>query len=339
MNLDGLGAGNVSPAVLILGAGATRGASFVAGRAGAPQPPLDADFFLQLERMSNRSADIRYLLERVAEEFGGFASRSMELVFSQLVASGDIAQLQRRPGRPLGTYKRMQDAFLVALVELFAEAIGDRSCDFHNAIVSTLRSGDSVISFNYDCLIDQTLATVHGVQSRFDPARSYGFAAALGAQYWGGPVRRRIRSPIQLLKPHGSLNWRVSSKGGVTTLALRADPYVGSAAERIIPPIAGKSIAAEPFATVWAAARDALARCRALVVVGYSAPDVDALSQALIRLHLATEVPRRLSALVVANPNQDVRNRWRSLCATAIRPARTRIFEYRTLDELAGAIS
>src|ERR671922_195496 len=179
----------------------------------------------------------------------------------------------------------------------------------------------------------------HGVQSRFDPARSYGFAAALGAQYWGGPVRRRIRSPIQLLKPHGSLNWRVSSKGGVTTLALRADPYVGSAAERIIPPIAGKSIAAEPFATVWAAARDALARCRALVVVGYSAPDVDALSQALIRLHLATEVPRRLSALVVANPNQDVRNRWRSLCATAIRPARTRIFEYRTLDELAGAIS
>lgn len=64
-------------------------------------------------------------------------------------------------------------------------------------------------------------------------------------------------------------------------LHLRRDPYDGSAEGRIIPPLAAKGIDPEPYRSVWAVCRDALAAAACLVVIGYSAPEVDSLAQAL----------------------------------------------------------
>jgi hypothetical protein len=64
-----------------------------------------------------------------------------------------------------------------------------------------------VISFNYDCLIDEALKT-HGGR-RWDPDSGYGQGLLINNSDWwkqwgGGPDSSR---PIRLLKLHGSVNW------------------------------------------------------------------------------------------------------------------------------------
>lgn len=158
MNLQGLGLANVSPAVVILGAGASRGASFTGQDAGGPLPPLDADFFHQLERLPHRSRRQRRLLEFVEAEFGSSA-RSMENVFSQLMASDEISSLpQRRRGPHLQGYRRAAEDFYVSLTELLETTCAGKICLHHNAVVERLKARDAIISFNYDCLIDSSLA-------------------------------------------------------------------------------------------------------------------------------------------------------------------------------------
>jgi hypothetical protein len=337
MSLEGLGLGNISPAVLILGAGASRGGSFVARETGAI-PPLDADFFLQLERLPRRSVSQRELLSFVSREFGPTGSRSMENVFSQLIASDEISALPlRRPGPHIRSYRHAADRFYEALIELLRETCGDRQCRFHETLVKRLQVGDTVISFNYDCVVDATLASNARAYGRWDPSRGYGYAVTAGSQYWGGTPLARQTRPIKLLKPHGSLNWQITEVKGGATLSLRQDPYSGSSAGRIIPPLAKKEISIEPFQSVWTAARDALTAAKALVVIGYSAPDVDPLSQALIRLHTANGRPG-LRSLVLVDPSRDVRDRFRVLCQSATRPGSTSIHEFDRFEQLAKAL-
>jgi hypothetical protein len=70
MDLSPFGFSKRRAALIVLGAGATRGASFVADSC-VLRPPLDADFFLQL-RASDfaQEHDGQALLEFVREEFG-----------------------------------------------------------------------------------------------------------------------------------------------------------------------------------------------------------------------------------------------------------------------------
>jgi hypothetical protein len=226
------------------------------------------------------------------------------------------------------------------MVDVFAEALEGATCEYHERLVNAMDTGDTLIDFNYDCLADSTLARVAAPVGKFDPRHGYGYPVTAGSQYWGG-LRQRVVSPILLLKPHGSLNWRIAPDPATrgTTLSLRADPYKGSAKGRIIPPIAAKDIQQVPFSTVWAACRDTLASTRALVVVGYSAPETDALAQALIRLHLGQRTSYGLASLVLVNPSVEVRQRWRQLCGRALRPARTRVHEFSNFRELANSLA
>lgn len=337
MDLQGLDLAQVSPAIVLLGAGASRGASFAADGIGA-LPPLDADFFHQLERLPRRSPGQRDLLSFLAREFGPAGNRSMESVFSQLIASDEISGLpQRRPGPHIQSYRQAADWFFEAITELLGETCANRHCRFHESLVRRLRPGDALISFNYDCVIDAALATHATAYGRWDPSRGYGVPISVGVQYWGGTPAVHQERPIRLLKPHGSLNWQISDARVRAPMSLREDPYTGSSRGRIIPPLAKKEISDEPFRSVWVAARDALAEARALVVIGYSAPDVDPLSQALIRLHTASGRPR-LRTLILANPSRDVRTRFRFLCQAAIRAGTTSIHEFDNFEELARAI-
>lgn len=77
----------------------------------------------------------------------------MENVFSQLVASDQIARLPKNhPGRYVEKYRRARGDFLQVLVELFNATCAQKECNYHNSLARTLRARDTVISFNYDCL-------------------------------------------------------------------------------------------------------------------------------------------------------------------------------------------
>lgn len=78
----------MSKTVFVLGAGATRSCSFVPGmkRTGRCLPPLDADFFTQLQRVSSAAnADrLNRLVEGLVEWFGSNYALGMEQVFCHL---------------------------------------------------------------------------------------------------------------------------------------------------------------------------------------------------------------------------------------------------------------
>ena len=92
--------------------------------------------------------------------------------------------------------------------ELLSTILEDVLCPLHDRLVERLKPGDTVISFNYDLLIDQALdrsrmawnySSGYGV-----PANSLGWISLFGERL----VTRESPAPaISLLKLHGSLNW------------------------------------------------------------------------------------------------------------------------------------
>jgi hypothetical protein len=153
-------------AVVILGAGATRGASF---RSVSPvlRPPLDGDFFLQL-RASDLAQDdaAQRLLEFLSEEFGD-VELSMEAFYSQVHLHDQfVADLPKGKGRRR-RYEWGRRYFLRVIPPIFERTVGGMRCQWHDALIRALTPGDTIVSFNYDCLVDRSLCSV--ARRNWDP--------------------------------------------------------------------------------------------------------------------------------------------------------------------------
>jgi hypothetical protein len=295
--------------VVVLGAGASRGAACV--RQTGVAPPLDADFFAQAQRMpaAALSKKDRDLFTFVRDEFGQGQAPTLEVFFTQMSAVDRFHHDFNIRGRPSGKFGRQLVALRSLIPRVLGEALGGRDCKWHRRIASALRANDAVMSFNYDTLMDRALRSEGA--NRWDPAVGYGFPVANGADLWApapapGP---KVRYPVRLLKPHGSLNWSLNSEG--VTLV---DEYSAATAESIVPPTWDKSDVTQwPWSQVWKSAREVLGPARMLVVVGYSVPVTDQLSQALLRADV-----NRLDALVVVNPDGPSRGRAIDLLSSAL---------------------
>lgn len=314
--------------LVILGAGASRGAAFVDGDALVP-PPLDYDFFqvLQMSR-TGRSAEGRQLVEHVRTVYGSALNVGLETVFNNLDAARVFhTAFNITKGRILEEPSRLIDALRVVLPALLGETIGGE-CDFHNALAGRLRVGDAVVSLNYDCVADKALANHAGF--RFDAERGgYGVPVSSGADLWRRSGRgKRPLGSILLLKLHGSLNWRAGS----TPLRLRADPYREVAAGVIAPPLTNKPVEQEPFRSIWREARRAVGRMRRLIIIGYSMPDADG----LVRTLLATDLSPHLEDIIIVDPSDDVREKHIGLF-TRIAPT-ARVFPFRTWRQFAQVL-
>jgi hypothetical protein len=282
---------------VILGAGATRGASFVEADAAVP-PPLDQDFFQVLQlSVSGRSAESRSLIEHVRTVYGPALSIGLETVFNNLDAARTFHEkFNVTRGRILEEPRRLIDALRTSLPALLGASISG-SCTTHAAMANRLYVGDVVISLNYDCVMDDALREHAGF--RFDPNRGgYGLAVASGADRWRRSGRgKRAQGSIQLLKLHGSLNWR----GPAVSLNLRADPYQEVANGVIAPPLTNKPVTDPPLSELWRKARTIVGRMRRLVMVGYSMPAADG----LVRTLLATDLSRYLEDIVFVDPSEE----------------------------------
>ena|SRR5216684_1420466 len=92
MNIDRIGFDG--KAVVILGAGATRGAEFVSKSRGA-LPPLDKDFFTQAQRLSTAKPKelIEKLIKDVVTTFGNNFALTMEGYLTRLEQNKQILAL------------------------------------------------------------------------------------------------------------------------------------------------------------------------------------------------------------------------------------------------------
>jgi hypothetical protein len=312
--------------LVVLGAGASRGASFVDPRHTLYKPPLDADYFKLLAvSPAGRSPQARALLKYVRENYSPTLDVSMEFVFVELQGTAEFYRdFKIDRGRLSGRPQRTIEHFYKVLPQMLSYSINSE-CEHHRKLANALQPRDAVISLNYDCLMDSALRDCGG--RKWDPAIGYGLRISLGAQAWRdwGPGRT-ASTPIRLLKLHGSLNWR--AKDGRSLLAA-SSPYARSTAKGVVvPPLGRKPVSEVPFRHVWAEARVRLRSARRLIVIGYSLPAADYLVRALFRADLK---PEQLTELLVVDPSPEVAERFVRLLRSPLR----KIMTFGSFEEFA----
>jgi len=320
-------------ALLVFGSGATRGASFVNAATDPCLPPLDGDFFTQLQRVRNPKH--RKLIDDVLADvvgiFGHNFETTMETVFTTLEhtrrmieTTGESKHFKSKELAEISD--RLKQAIAVVLEDSIADRASDgtsrqapRICEYHKRLVSELlRPRDAIVSFNYDCLLDYALKA--DGSHKWNARRGYGFslgsggASLKGYDHWQPTDPAPEPETIHFYKLHGSLHFYVqesTKKKAVVTFKQR--PYTkqkGKLQFTIIPPEWHKNYDAGVFPRLWKSASDAIYEAREIVVIGYSLPPTDLHSTALFRTSVK---PGSLRSLVVVNPDREARKRVRSV--------------------------
>jgi hypothetical protein len=235
--------------------------------------PLNGDFFKVVEayvRAHSQDAGPRERYNRIRDVFRQeFPTRGkwpipMEDAFSLLFVSKDFPEIYGGKGRrrQAGTRQEIDDFLrltfgILSDIELLAP-----TTNLYRDLVSCLEPGDTVITLNYDTLLDSAL-----VSAGWDPATGYGLMG--GSQKIKWTMRRPPAAPslakVRLLKLHGSLNWYVrGSIGNLSGIFARKPSNViiseqprknefGNFVRQIIPPIFGKFFGHKHWRTLWRA--------------------------------------------------------------------------------------
>jgi hypothetical protein len=321
--------------VIVLGAGATRGADFGKKVKSSCAPPLNADFFTQLQRATDAKYQrlVRQVVADVVELFGSNFTLTLEDYFTQLEfldeALGIAPQVAGRITS--AELRRKRDRLLhavSAVLELSTDAAirgNANGCSRHRDMVKALRPKDTIISFNYDCVVDHALRRY--AEHKWSSAYGYTFprpSRIEGTSRWNPPnPATSSGETVYLLKLHGSLNWQLphGAQSPDTEHQLpiqlkeRLHGQRGVPKFTIIPPVWNKAAARHPtFKVLWKNAERAIRSADEIAVVGFSFAPTDLPVESLFRLALARRTSR-LATLVIANRSRGDRQRARDVFA------------------------
>lgn len=350
------------PLVVVLGAGATRACHFVDSEEFTCLPPLDGDFFTQLQRVPDQKHRqlVTAIVKDTVDLFGHNFALTLEAAFTTIEHSLRMLEATRSSS---ATTRKMElrgqrDRLLSALSMVLEASLAERNsgrptheardCNHHRKLVcDVLQKRDAVISFNYDCMIDDALRR-HGA-GKWNARHGYGFnlgprgADLKGDAYWsppdpnGGPLASKDAT-IRVHKLHGSLHFRFEEptdrarRKTRPRVVLKSRPYTkqrGTPRFSIIPPESSKAYDKGLFAGLWRDAAQSVSGAKHLVVIGYSFPTTDLHSASLFRNSLK---PDSLRSLVVVNPDREARRRAREVMRRGF-SADTRVLSFDSLDE------
>jgi hypothetical protein len=301
-------------AVFVLGAGATRGASFVNPIKNPCLPPLDADFYAQLQRIQNRkhAKTIDGVIQDTVDLFGVNFNVTMETVFTTLEHTERMIQTTGEnrdfKGSEINEKKeRLKQAIAATLEEALCEGglQTGTECLNHRRLVRRMQSGDEIVSFNYDCLIDETLRRRGNL--KWNARYGYGFVLGKargnlsGDQHWMPERPASKDETIKLYKLHGSLHFDTLDD----KVKLKQRPYTkqhGDLRFTIIPPESNKRYDQGVFKRLWNQAGQGLHRTDTLVIIGYSFPLTDSHATALFRV---SGRKAGLKSLTLVNPDRE----------------------------------
>lgn len=280
---------------IFLGAGATRGA--VKGFQGGGvriSPPLNSDFLSIIKKFVSNQKDnsLNIRLDRLVnflhDEIGITKNRkpspSMEEIFSLLYSSKDFPEIyKKRRGATPKSFVQVDD-FLILATRIFKEIENSsksrKSKNLYDKLANYLENGDSIITINYDTLMDSALLK-HG----WDARSGYGLNNPSSKKFIGFSKSKK-KTPglsVELFKLHGSFNWFIK-KGKDENLgvlftkkpSLIYNPGNNRWNEKtnylrqIIPPIYGKFFSHDFWQVLWKKAFESLLSCEYLVVIGCS---------------------------------------------------------------------
>jgi hypothetical protein len=346
------------PLALVLGAGATRACSFVEPKTFSCIPPLDGDFFTQLQRVPDpkHRALIDELMRNIVEIFGKNFSLTLETAFTTIEHTSRMLAATKSPGstKHKEELKQTRDRLMEAIsIVLEASLVGRgetgrathdaQDCMHHKAFVErVLERGDTVVSFNYDCVIDYALR-LHGA-SKWNAKYGYGFklgphgADLTGHENWSSDRKIDAKETIHVHKLHGSLHFQFSEPTDRSrtksrpSVSLKQRPYtkqLGTPRFSIIPPESNKTYDKGLFAGLWRNAAQRLLAAKHVVVIGYSFPATDLHAASLFRTSLKRS---GLKSLVIVNPDRAARRRARDVMQNGLSPT-TRAVSFDSVAE------
>lgn len=330
--------------LIVFGAGATRGASF--GYTPECQPPLNRDFFTQLQRITHKHNKlVKEVVADVIELFDSNFQLTLEEYFTQLEFLSATAGLATSTTRKAaGDLARKRDRLMAALSAVLETSTNraitsvGRGCEYHIRLVQSLRPGDVLVSFNYDCVLDDALRRAGG--SAWSALHGYGFPprrTVVGSAYWDSPTPAITpNETIYLLKLHGSLNWQLPAGDAAEIyLKQRLHQQYGTPRFTIIPPEWNKGAREQPvFNLLWRRAFNAIQRAEQIAIVGFSFTPTDLHVESLFRLALAKS---KLRTLVIANPSFEDRQRIRRVFAGSLAANGTVVRQYDSLQAMVAA--
>lgn len=192
--------------VLLLGAGASYGH----GAPASNKPPLAAGFFSTLKGFPDLWKMYKPLVDfiklKISADIEDSKNVDIENITSVLEEIWDIQayepeEVEKRFGLEFvwhGPPDWLKSMILDAIFQS-TDWLENCTCPFHDNLISHYLSiNDSIISFNYDLIVDHSLKS----SGLWSEKTGYGFEAQrlyTDAGYY--------QSKIELLKPHGSINW------------------------------------------------------------------------------------------------------------------------------------
>src|SRR6266446_1426809 len=253
--------------VLLLGAGGTRGAiKHVLYNGKRIKPPLNADFFKVADTYA-RGDGVRSAAQRRLSRLRQIFKRdlplkglpTMEEAFSLLYVAKDFPDIYNRGRgrrRVAGVRKEIDDFLRILFPVLCLLDRQNQNQTGYDRLATALRVGDTILTLNYDTLLDSALH-----RRGWDPTRGYGIA---GAQKVDWPIIKlpddQVPLKIDLIKLHGSMNWFVRGNTSNLKKVFSSKPVritqprineLSDHIRQIAPPIYAKIFEHKHWQTLW----------------------------------------------------------------------------------------
>ncbi len=254
--------------------------------------------------------------------FGSNFSLTLEEYFTQLEFLAEAVELTPAGGGAFSTAdlrlkrERLMGA-LAAVLEMSTDVAVRQGggCELHERLVAELRPKDTIITFNYDCVLDHALR--RHAAGKWATRHGYTFPTEYTIENedaWDAdPPASASTKSIHVLKMHGSLNWQVSDADDHVKMKRRLHRTNGIPKFTVIPPVWNKrAMDQHLFKVLWRNAERAIRNARHIAVVGFSFTPTDLHVQSLFRVALAKA---NLKTLVIANPSQEDRGHVRAVFA------------------------
>lgn len=329
------------PTVYIFGAGATRGA-FSKNRL---PPPVDIDFFDIAKQLEGRGTPL--LAKRVLKsvwELYGTSNIGLEQYYRDIETRELITSFAKTANQPKNWKRRREEleklirrVYVHTTCNLAKRPATPKVSSLHEKILAGLKPGDTILTFNYDTLIEESLPKEKPL---WNPLDGYGVTVGGKGFNWHKKYTAEHKCPknsqILILKLHGSLNWTLYSSN--SKIRLKERPYVIRAKHdekvSVLAPGWNKKVNQNPYKAFWRAARLRLEKCKSMVIIGYSMPETDLLAQALFSEVIRTRAERGFSIneLHLIDPNFAVKDRFSKLFMPALGPY-GKVFKYTSMRE------
>ncbi len=273
---------------------------------------------------------------------------SLEKYYRDIETRAAIGRFAKPANQPKDWQRRqteLEELIRRVYIHTTCEAVGNsmkpRVSEMHTRILNQLKKNDTIITFNYDLLIEDSFES----GKLWNPIDGYGITVQGKSFDWcrhwleRTKVKRQKESKTLFLKLHGSLNWLLYNN---KTIRLKPRPYLVRTKNKkpviekisVLPPGWNKRIDRNPYKRFWREARIRLEKCKTLIILGYSLPETDLLAQALfsevVRQRVATK--KYLKELHLADPLQEVKEKFIRLFTPALGPY-GKVFVYAGIEE------